>query len=238
MKEKKTDQQINPESNKNIERRALVKNLSAAALAGIAINSTAASAQESRSGRNFEPWRHQEDAWMGEMPGVHRVFIDTSFPAGGSDALRYAFNILNAHGDAYSGKDADYALVVCYRHMSTPFAYEDAVWEKYGEIFHELMDFPDPDTGKAPKKNLMKTASGPFKGSSLGDLGERGVRYAICNMATMGIAGMLADRTGAETDDVYQELVAGAIPHSRFVPAGVMATTRAQEYGYSLLYAG
>ena len=28
------------------------------------------------------------------------------------------------------------------------------------------------------------------------------------------------------------------IPSSRFVPAGVVGTTRAQEYGYSLLFVG
>jgi len=37
---------------------------------------------------------------------------------------------------------------------------------------------------------------------------------------------------------VFEELKDSVIPNSRFVSAGVIATTRAQEYGYSLLYAG
>ena len=39
-------------------------------------------------------------------------------------------------------------------------------------------------------------------------------------------------------DEIYQELSTSLIPNSRLVAAGVMAVTRAQEYGYSLLDAG
>ena len=47
----------------------------------------------------------------------------------------------------------------------------------------------------------------------------------------------MADARGEAADDIYQELVANAIPNGRFVAAGVVAATRSQEYGYSLLYA-
>jgi intracellular sulfur oxidation DsrE/DsrF family protein len=36
---------------------------------------------------------------------------------------------------------------------------------------------------------------------------------------------------------VHTELVANLVPNAHMVPAGVMALTRAQEYGYSFLYA-
>lgn len=65
-----------------------------------------------------------------------------------------------------------------------------------------------------------------------------GAVIAICNNATHFFAGQLAANSDESADDVYAELVANAIDHSRFVSAGVMALTRAQEYGYSLLVAG
>ena len=35
----------------------------------------------------------------------------------------------------------------------------------------------------------------------------------------------------------HDEIVANIVPNGHMVPAGVMALTRAQEYGYSFLYA-
>ena len=57
-------------------------------------------------------------------------------------------------------------------------------------------------------------------------------------MATNFFAMQIAQDTGASKDNVYKDLVASAIPNGRFVPAGVVAVTRAQEYSYSLLSAG
>jgi hypothetical protein len=51
------------------------------------------------------------------------------------------------------------------------------------------------------------------------------------------MAGMIARSTSVSSDDVYQELVDNAVPNSHFVAAGVLAATRAQEYGYSFMYA-
>jgi intracellular sulfur oxidation DsrE/DsrF family protein len=66
---------------------------------------------------------------------------------------------------------------------------------------------------------------------------NRGVHFAVCNLSTLGMAGMIARSTGGSSDDVYQELVDNAVPNSHFVAAGVLAATRAQEYGYSFMYA-
>jgi hypothetical protein len=48
---------------------------------------------------------------------------------------------------------------------------------------------------------------------------------------------MAASATGGNADAVVKELMANAIANSHFVPAGVVAVTRAQERGYSLLRA-
>ena len=103
------------------------------------------------------------------------------------------------------------------------------------------MDFSDPETGGAPIINLMNSADHatlPNFGNTIDSLVEKGTQFAVCNAATQFFAQQIANAQGGSADAVYEELVAGAIPNSRFVSAGVMALTRAQEYGYSLLYAG
>ena len=49
---------------------------------------------------------------------------------------------------------------------------------------------------------------------------------------------IIARDTGADRDAVRAELTAGAIGAAQFVPAGVIAVTRAQEYGYGLVSVG
>lgn len=220
------------------QRRTVMKGMGAAALAGIVAGGMSTQANAQSGSNTFRPARHDEDAWFNELGGTHRVFIDSSTPLGGQDALRYAFNIMNAHRDAYAGSDADYAMIVCYRHASTPFGYGDALWEKYGELLNGRMNLTDPQTNETPKRNILNVASGPFSGASIDAMVARGVHFAICATASRGMAGLIARETGQDTDAVYNEIVAGAIPNARFVSAGVMGVTRAQEYGYSLLYAG
>ena len=220
----------------NIERRKLIKTVGAAAIAGVAINSAQVNAQSSGMGTAFVPQKHAEDAWMGDLAGGHRVFIDTSTPQGGIDALRYASNILNAHINAYAGAEEDYAMIVCYRHASTPFAYSDEAWRKYGAIFSGIMNYTNAEGGTSFDGNPLKTPDASFPGMTVEDMASRGIRYAICASATNFIASMVANNTGSSREAVLEELRADTIRNSRFVPAGVMAATRAQEYGYSLLY--
>jgi len=220
-------------------RRSMMIGLSAA-MAGAALTSAAPVSAQTRS-TGFEPPRHQVDAWFDEIPGEHRVFIDTATALGGAEALSYAVNLFNARQSAYGDEQADFAMVICLRHFSTPFAYNDAMWEKYGEVFHSLMQMPDPDTGAAPKVNLMRSASYgmrlPNVGITIDQVLERGVQIAICDAATQFFAGQAAAATGGNAQEIYTEFTSNAVP-GRFVSAGVMALTRAQEYGYSLLYAG
>jgi hypothetical protein len=210
------------------------------AVAGLAA-STVARAQQGGRATAFSPARHAADAWLDQMPGNHRVFIDSATAPGGAEALLYANNLYSARESAYAGEPADFAIVVCYRHFSTPFGYNDAIWAKYGAIFDSLLQFPDPQTGAAPTINLMNSAAHTTlqnAGVTIDAVRAKGTRFAICSAATQFIAGAIAGQTGGQAEEIRDELMAGAIPDSRFVSAGVMALTRAQEYGYSLLYAG
>ena len=219
-------------------RRSLMTGFGAAAAAAVFVPATAG-AQTRAS--NFRPARHTQDSWMDELKGQHRVFIDSATASGGAEALLYANNLYMANDSGYSLKPADLAIIVCLRHFATPFGYNDTAWKKYGKAFANIMQFKDPKTGLPPSSNLMNVDYGfalPNLGVTLKSLIDRGTRFAICDLATNFFATQIAQDTGATKDSVYKELVAGAIPNGRFVPAGVIALTRAQEYDYSLLYAG
>ena len=219
-------------------RRSLMTGLGAAAAAAVLVP---AGAEAQTRASNFRPARHANDNWMDELKGQHRVFIDSSTANGGAEAILYANNLYMANESGYSLKPADLAIIVCLRHFATPFGYNDAAWKKYGKAFATIMQFKDPKTGLPPSSNLMNADYGfalPNLGVTLKSLIDRGTRFAICDMATNFFAMQIAQDIGATKDSVYKELIASAIPNGRFVPAGVVATTRAQEYDYSLLYAG
>ncbi len=180
---------------------------------GATLAATAKADNHQQNASGFVPARHDNDTWMDELGSMHRVFIDSSNAGGGGNALRYASNILEGHTEGYGGSDADYGLIVCFRHQSTSFGYNDAIWEKYGEVLSRMTGLTAPGGDEPLSAN------------------------PICNRATRAVSGMVARATNASAEEVYQELIANNIPSSRFVPAGVVAATRSQEYGYSLLYA-
>lgn len=211
-------------------RRTLLTSMGVSAVAGFAASAASAPSQAQGRADGFAPARHSKDAWMEELGGSHRVFVDSSTIPGGANAMRYANNIMTAHEEEYEGAASDYAMIVCFRHASTPLAFDDAVWAKYGGLFNREAD-------PAPTTNPMNTASFSNGQTTIAALGGKGVKFVICNRATRVFSNMVASATGASPDEVYEELVAGAIPNSRFVAAGVLAVTRSQEYGYSLLYA-
>jgi len=205
---------------------------------GATLAATAQASSHHHGESGFTPARHDNDAWLDELGSTHRAFIDSSNSGGGGNALRYAFNILEGHQEGYGGSDSDYGLVVCFRHQSTPFGYNDAMWEKYGQALSRFTGLTAPGGDEPLTVNPMNMGPGFSNGgNTIDSLVARGVQFAICNRATRAVSGMVARSTNGSADEVYQELISNAIPSSRFVPAGVVAATRSQEYGYSLLYA-
>lgn len=199
----------------------------------------AATARAAETNMTYTPARHSKDEWL-DVPSTHRAFIDSATTNGGMTALNYANNILLAHAEDYQGSESDYAMVVCFRHQSTPFGYNDAMWAKYGEFFAMSLGLKDPSNGEVFKTNPMNQSRRDLanRGNTIDSMVARGLKFAICNKATGAIAGRLASFSGGSAEDIFQELKANNIPNSRFVAAGVIATTRSQEYGYSLLSAG
>ena len=221
-------------------RRALIVG-AGSVVAAAALGARSAEAQSSGA---FQPVHHSEDGWMDQRPGKHRVVIDSATPNGAGEAILYTNNLFNANNAAYAGgSDADLAIVVCMRHFATPFAFSDAMWAKYGKVIGGMVNFTDPKAKAAPTINLYRNS--PEYGLTLPNLGntidavtKRGAYFAVCDTATHFLASQMAGPMKMTAEEIYKELSTNLIPNSRLVSAGVMAVTRAQEHGYSLLYAG
>jgi intracellular sulfur oxidation DsrE/DsrF family protein len=197
---------------------------------------------QSRSGgegAGFQPARHQEDEWLERIPGKHRIVFDTMTVEGLGEGLAFMTNFYRANLDGYGLKDQDIAAVLVMRHLATPFAYNEAMWAKYGVQITQRTRFNDPKTNQPPKVNLYNaTDYGQTlhnRGNTLDSLVKRGVHLAVCQLSTRAYSTAIAEATGQKAEDVYKELtsnLAGANAH--MVPAGIVAVERAQTRGYSL----
>ena len=210
-----------------------------AAIAAFAIGSRSAAAQAPAAG--FRPARHPQDAWLDQVPGKHRSFIDCATVNGAGEGMLYANNLYVANKNGYQLNEGDVAVVVCLRHFATVFAYNDAIWSKYGKAISNLVQFTDPKTKQPPTTNLLNSAdygmSLPNFGNTIASVVKRGTHFAVCDMATHFFADQLGGIVKADPQAVYKELASNLIPNSHLVAAGVLATNRAQEYGYTLLTA-
>ncbi len=196
-----------------------------AVAAGVALTGSPTSA---RARADFTPARHKEDAWFDELPGKHRVFIDSAATESVSSALLYAGNLFTANKSGYGLEDGDIATVVCLRHNGTVFAYTDTIWSKYGKALADSAKYVNPRSTEPPTANPQR---------NIASLAKRGVHFAVCGLATRRIAGQIATAVSGNTDEIHKELIANLVPNGHLMAAGVVATTRAQEYGYSILVA-
>ena len=220
-------------------RRSLLSGLGAAA--ALMVGARAARAQ-SPAPPAFQPARHQQDEWMNALPGSHRTVIDCAAVSAAGTGVFYANNIFTANRNGYQLADSDVAVIVVLRHEATVFAYNDAIWGKYGAVLGKMARVTDPATNQPPTVNpLSSPAFGPVM-TSLGvtapAIAKRGAHFAICDMATNRIAGVIASSVGSTPPAIYKELAANLLPNGHLVAAGVVAINRAQEFGYSMLTAG
>lgn len=224
------------------ERRSFLTRLTAGvtALAATVASGVSTAQGQSTSGARWQPERHEKDDWLDQLPGKHRFVFDTTTPDGFGNALAFANNFIRVNQTDYNVQSNDLAVIIVARANSTAFAYNDAIWAKYGMALALRLNFMDPKTRQAPKINLYKAAADygaqlPNRGTTLDAILKQGVQLAVCQVATRGIAGALAEATGGTTDNIYNELVANVVSNSRMVPAGIVAVNRAQERGYSFV---
>jgi intracellular sulfur oxidation DsrE/DsrF family protein len=239
----KTEEIMPPTVSGLRERRSFLSRLAAGAavFGSTLVRGEPAGAQTAGTG-GWRPGRHAQDDWLDQIAGAHRFVFDTTSPEGFGSALLFANNFFIANQNGYGLGNADAAVVIVARHNSTPFAYTNAIWAKYGAPIGEASGFDDPKTRAKPSINVYTStthgASLPNLGTALDAVVARGVHFAVCQMATRRFAGAIASARGANADAVYTELVSSLIPNSHMVPAGIVALNRAQERGYSFANGG
>jgi hypothetical protein len=213
-----------------------------AALAAFSLRPQSAQAQSANSLTPFQPARHAQDEWMDTLPGKHRTVIDCAAAAAAGTGVFYANNIFTANRNGYQLADSDVAVIVVLRHEATTFAYNDAIWAKYGSVLGTMGKITDPRTKQPPTVNPLNSRDfGPAMtnlGVTASALASRGAHFGICDMATNRIAGVIASAVKSTQPEIYKELVANLLPNGHMVAAGVVAINRAQERGYSMLTAG
>ncbi len=218
-------------------RRSILTGAAAAAAFSLA----PASARAQSPARRYQPARHSQDEWLDAVPGTHRTIIDCASTASAGAAMLFANNLYVGNSRVYQLKESDVAVVVCLRHMATAFAFNDTVWAKYGQALSDAVKLTDPKTGRAASTNLLDAAGYggelPNAGVTISSVVKRGTHFAVCDMATNRLAGLVATATKGVQEAVYTEFVRNLIPNSHLMSAGVVAVNRAQEYGYTLLTA-
>ena len=225
-----------------LERRSFLSRLSAGvtAFAAVVAGGAATGYGQSGSPTSWQPLRHEKDDWMDKVPGKHRMVFDSTTPDSLGNALAFANNFIRVNRTDYGLQNSDMAVIVVVRHNSTGFGYNDGIWAKYGVPISKRAGFSDPKTNEAAKSNLYNSSEYgnqlPNRGNTLDSLFKLGVQLAVCATATRGIAGAIAEATGGNTDNIFNELVSNLVSsNARMVPAGIVAVNRAQERGYSFV---
>jgi intracellular sulfur oxidation DsrE/DsrF family protein len=174
------------------------------------------------------PARHAQDDWLDRPAARHRVIFDTWMADKFGEAFGFAGNWARINKEQYGLTDADLAIVMVARHGSGPFAFNEAIWTKYGTIFQTNMSSNDKSTNPSTNRYAQRLA----------DMGKQGLRLAVCNLTTRNYTNMIAKETGSTAEAVYKELTSNTAAPAVFVPAGIVAVTRAQERGYALVSIG
>ena len=211
------------------ERRSFLSRLNvsaAAAVAALAVGGRAVAQTKSPSGP-FEPSRHDQDNWMDQVPGKHRLVFDTIGNEGFGNALMFANNFLVANRTGYGLQNSDLAVIIVARHLSTGFGFSDAIWAKYGAQIAGMSGL-----STTPKGNQRMTGDAGIEA-----LAKQGVQFAVCAMATGRLAGAIAKATGSTADVITSEITSSLVPNAHMVPAGIVCVSRAQERGYTLVTA-
>jgi hypothetical protein len=222
-------------------RRSVLSGIGAA-LAAFSLRPRSAEAQSADAAKPFQPARHPQDEWMDALPGRHRTVIDCAAAGAAGTGVFYANNIFTANRNGYQLADQDVAVIVVLRHEATVFAYNNAIWAKYGSVLGPMGKITDPRTNQPPTVNPLDSREFGQAMTNLGvtasALAARGAHFAICDMATNRIAGVIASAVKSTQPVIYKELVANILPNGHMAAAGVVAINRAQERGYSMLTAG
>jgi intracellular sulfur oxidation DsrE/DsrF family protein len=221
------------------ERRSFLTGLNSKwrALAAMAVGGAALA--QGKPAPKWQPARHEKDDWLDNTAVKHRLVFDTTNADGFGEALAFAGNYLRVNQSDYGLQDSDLSVVIVARHGSTAFAYNDAIWAKYGAPIATRSKFEDPKTKQPPIVNVFNIEDyGTLlsnRGTTVNSILKRGVQLAVCSTATRALASTIAKAVGGDMGAINSELIANLLSNSRMVPAGIVAVSRAQERGYTFV---
>lgn len=227
------------------DRRAIIGG--GALLASAGALALPARARAADAAGHWQPAVETQDDWM-DKPGTrHRLMFDTTAPAAVASAIFYANTYYAANKSGYGLDPQQLGLMIVLRHIATPFGYNDAIWAGHGAFFAGALKLEGEQAIRATTGNPLLSPSKPAgtgapkgKGGddapvTLASLAAKGTRFAVCGMATQGMAAQIAKMSGKPAKTIEDELKANLIPGAVIVPAGIVAVDRAQEHGYAFV---
>ena len=222
----------------DIRRRLMIGLGLATAVAASSKNASAANSQ-----LPGHPQPEPQDAWLDEGGKRHRIVFDTLSANGLGAGMNFAKNFIEGNREAYGIAATELSVVMILRHWATAMAFNDQIWEKYGDYLVDRTKTFDPRTKATPRVNLYNTDLSSYElpngKVTLPDLSKQGVRFAVCAMAARNMSIGIAKNLKVDADSVLHELEANlAASAAIMVPAGILTVNRAQEHGYTFSYCG
>ena len=227
-------------------RRGFVERLAAGALA-VGVGAAAspvtalASVPSDRPSAELKP----DLSWLNGIKGNHAQMFDMPAPNGGFGLL-HILNYFDTYKDAFGLSSPDVLAIVSLYGMTTPLAFNDAMWEKYQ--FGKSLNVNDRATKAAAIRNVFAAAgmAGAPLGAdyafeipgavSIASLQARGARFLLCNNAFNFWVGRIAAGTGGKAADIRKDLEGNILPKVILVPAMVIAIGQAQNAGASYMF--
>ena len=172
-------------------------------------------------------------SWFDAFKGKHKHVFDLgSFDLSVDSPLRQPVTYFAGHREISKLEPPDdINVIVAVSHKAFPMNASDALWEKYK--LGDVWGIKDPATGKPSVRNIFLGAANGATGPTVRALQARGVVFWQCNFALGAVASELAAKTGAKSQDVRTDLLAGLNPGVRMVPAHTWAIGYAQERGFT-----
>ncbi|MEO7647805.1 MAG: hypothetical protein ABIV11_06160 [Gemmatimonadaceae bacterium] len=185
-----------------------------------------------------------DNRWLEGIKGSHAQIFDMPAPNGGFPLL-HVRNYMHSYASAFGQRYPHVLAIVGLYGFSTPLAFNDAMWAKYG--FGAATGVNERVSKTPATRNVFASApAGEFLGaearidipgdSSIAALQAVGTRFILCNNAFNFWVARLAEGLNRPAADIRAELEANMLPKIVVVPAMVVAMNQAQAEGASYMY--
>jgi hypothetical protein len=228
-------------TNSAIDRRNFFAAGAVAAGAPMILTPTAAGAAAMGTA-GYQPGMDAADAWMDKPGTTHRMAFDCTTPKAASGGLDFANNYIHTSMSGYGTTPAQMGVILIFRHWATPYAYNDAMWAKYGGAIVKTLKLEGDLAKNADHANPLMTRPADAEKQPAGfewwddkyidRMVGQGAMFAVCGLATEFFAFKLAN--GGDPKPIFAELSSNLVPNGHLAPSGIVAVGRVQEHGYAI----